>query len=147
MKIWGFENLKMMLGAGFDLIPMSHVRRPSRVLNFCSHLVLIFYVKPIKQKKLLWNIGTIKPHSVCLVIGFKLPLQKRMVMKGIEYLIDEKGERRSIVIDLKKWGELVEDLMDAIEAKQRVEEESIPYRTARQNIHKKKQVGSIYRFH
>jgi len=58
-------------------------------------------------------------------------------MKGIEYLIDEKGERRSIVIDLKKWGELVEDLLDAIEVKQRVEEESIPYRVVRKNILKK----------
>ena len=58
-------------------------------------------------------------------------------MKGIEYLIDEKGERKSIVIDLKKWGELVEDLLDAVEAKQRVEEESIPYRIARKEIHKK----------
>ena len=58
-------------------------------------------------------------------------------MKGIEYLIDEKGERKSIVIDLKKWGELVEDLLDAIEVKQRVEEESIPYRVARKVIHKK----------
>jgi hypothetical protein len=50
-------------------------------------------------------------------------------MKGIEYLIDDKGERKSIVIDLKKWGDLVEDLLDAIDAKERVEEESIPYRT------------------
>ena len=58
-------------------------------------------------------------------------------MKGIEYLIDEKGERKSIVIDLKKWGELVEDLFDAIEVKQRAEEESIPYRVARKNILKK----------
>ena len=58
-------------------------------------------------------------------------------MKGIEYLIDEKGDRKSIVIDLKKWGELVEDLMDAMEAKQRIEEESIPYRAARKEILKK----------
>jgi hypothetical protein len=55
-------------------------------------------------------------------------------MKGIEYLIDEKGERKSIVIDLKEWGELVEDLLDAIDAKQRVGEESIPYRMARKDI-------------
>ena len=55
-------------------------------------------------------------------------------MKGIEYLIDEKGERKSIVIDLKEWGKLVEDLLDAMEAKQRIEEESIPYRTARKEI-------------
>ncbi|MCX6257381.1 MAG: hypothetical protein NTW49_05735 [Bacteroidia bacterium] len=55
-------------------------------------------------------------------------------MKGIEYLTDEKGDRKSIVIDLKEWGQLVEDLLDAMEAKQRVEEESIPYRIARKDI-------------
>jgi hypothetical protein len=59
-------------------------------------------------------------------------------MKGIEYLTDENGERKSIVIDLKTWGELIEDLLDAIEAKQRIEEESIPYRIARKDIHKNK---------
>jgi hypothetical protein len=58
-------------------------------------------------------------------------------MKGIEYLIDDKGEKKSIVIDLKKWGELVEDLLDAIEAKERVEEETIPYPIARKQIFKK----------
>ena len=63
-------------------------------------------------------------------------------MKGIEYLTNEFGERKSIVIDLKEWGRLVEDLLDAIEAKQRVEEESIPYRIARKKILKKnKQIG------
>ncbi len=58
-------------------------------------------------------------------------------MKGIEYLIDEYGERKSIVIDLKEWGELIEDLLDAIEAKERVEEESVPYRIVRKKILKK----------
>ena len=51
-------------------------------------------------------------------------------MKGIEYITDEKGDRKSIIIDLKKWGDLIEDLIDAIEAKERVGEESVPYRIA-----------------
>ncbi len=60
-------------------------------------------------------------------------------MKGIEYITDEKGDRKSIIIDLKRWGEVIEDLLDVIEAKERVEEESIPYRTARKKLIAKKE--------
>ncbi len=31
-------------------------------------------------------------------------------MRGIKYIVDEKGEKTAVVIDLKKYGELWEEL-------------------------------------
>lgn len=40
-------------------------------------------------------------------------------MKGIEYVVDEQGDRRAVVIDLGIHGELWEDFYDAVVAKER----------------------------
>ena len=40
-------------------------------------------------------------------------------MKGIEYVIDEQGERRAVVIDLGVHGELWEDFYDLVIARER----------------------------
>ncbi|MGH7800120.1 MAG: hypothetical protein ACREOW_05750 [Thermodesulfobacteriota bacterium] len=43
-------------------------------------------------------------------------------MKGIKFLIDEKGEKIAVLIDLKKHGELWEDFYDSLVARLRAEE-------------------------
>ena len=49
-------------------------------------------------------------------------------MQGIEYLIDDKGEKTAVVINLKKWGELWEDIQDAIVYEERKNEKRIPWK-------------------
>ncbi len=71
-------------------------------------------------------------------MGFYVNLLKILVMTGIQYITDEKGNKQSIIIDLKKWGEYVEDFLDAIEAKQRKDEESESYSSVREKILNKK---------
>ncbi|MDP2898304.1 MAG: hypothetical protein Q8Q12_17340 [bacterium] len=43
-------------------------------------------------------------------------------MKGVQYLIDENGERTAVVIDLRKLGELWEDFYDQAVAEARKNE-------------------------
>ena len=43
-------------------------------------------------------------------------------MKGIQYVVDESGEKTAVLIDLKEHGELWEDLYDALIAEQRRDE-------------------------
>ena len=43
-------------------------------------------------------------------------------MKGIQFLVDEKGKKKSVLIDLKKHGRLWEDFYDAITVQQRMNE-------------------------
>ena len=35
-------------------------------------------------------------------------------MKGIQYVMNDKGEKKAVIIDLKKHGELWEDFYDSI---------------------------------
>lgn len=43
-------------------------------------------------------------------------------MKGIRYLVDEKGDKTAVVIDLRAHGKLWEDVYDTLVARQRKDE-------------------------
>ncbi|MBL7191159.1 hypothetical protein ISS30_05645 [bacterium] len=43
-------------------------------------------------------------------------------MKGIQFLVNDKGEKTSVLIDLEEYRELWEDFYDAIIALERAEE-------------------------
>lgn len=44
-------------------------------------------------------------------------------MKGVQFVVDEKGKRQAVLIDLAEWGELWEDFYDVLVAHSRQEEE------------------------
>jgi len=46
--------------------------------------------------------------------------------EGIEYVVDENGKRRAVVIDLEEHGELWEDVYDAYLVEQRSTEPTEP---------------------
>ena len=43
-------------------------------------------------------------------------------MKGIQFVVDEQGEKKAVLIDLQKNKELWEDIYDTLVAAQRVSE-------------------------
>ena len=43
-------------------------------------------------------------------------------MKGIQFVVNDKGEKAAVLIDLKKYGELWEDFYDTLIASQRTGE-------------------------
>jgi hypothetical protein len=43
-------------------------------------------------------------------------------MKGVQFLVDDKGNKRAVLIDLRKHGELWEDLYDSVIAREREKE-------------------------
>ena len=40
-------------------------------------------------------------------------------MQGIQFVTDDKGQRVAVLIDLRKYGELWEDVYDSLTARQR----------------------------
>lgn len=54
---------------------------------------------------------------------FVLSLKNRFsgvsMVKGIEFVIDNNGQKRAVLIDLKKCGEMWEDFYDTLRAKER----------------------------
>lgn len=47
-------------------------------------------------------------------------------MKGVQFVTDEQGQRVGVLLDLKEWGELWEDIYDAMIAMKRKGEPTIP---------------------
>ena len=43
-------------------------------------------------------------------------------MKGIQFVVDDKGEKKAVLIDLDEYGEIWEDFWDALVAHQRTQE-------------------------
>jgi PHD/YefM family antitoxin component YafN of YafNO toxin-antitoxin module len=43
-------------------------------------------------------------------------------MEGIQFVTDDKGQKTAVLIDLKKYGELWEDIYDSLTAKRRAGE-------------------------
>ncbi len=43
-------------------------------------------------------------------------------MKGIQFMVDEKGDKTSVLIDLKEHGDLWEDIFDMLMAERRAQE-------------------------
>ncbi|MGK7955497.1 MAG: hypothetical protein AB4063_09590 [Crocosphaera sp.] len=43
-------------------------------------------------------------------------------MKGIQFVIDEEGEKKAVLIDLNEWGELWEDFYDLVVSRARKDE-------------------------
>ena len=58
-------------------------------------------------------------------------------MTGIQYVTDEKGRKVAVQIDLKKYGEIWEDLKDGIIAESRRKEKTTPYEQYRSGRRKR----------
>jgi hypothetical protein len=61
-------------------------------------------------------------------------------VKGIKFLVDEKGEAEAVLIDLKKHRALWEDIQDVLVARQRKKE---PRFTLSQVINRLRKLGKL----
>jgi hypothetical protein len=48
-------------------------------------------------------------------------------MEGIQFLVNEKGEKTSVLIDLSEWGDLWEDFHDIMISRSRQDESEISW--------------------
>lgn len=48
-------------------------------------------------------------------------------MEGVQFLINEEGEKISVLIDLSKWGDLWEDFHDMMVSRSRQDESEISW--------------------
>ena len=55
-------------------------------------------------------------------------------MRGVEYLIDDKGKKKAVQIDLAAWGKLWEDFRDVMVAESRKDEPVIAWEKLRAEI-------------
>jgi hypothetical protein len=62
-------------------------------------------------------------------------------MKGIQFLIDDTGEKTSVLIDLKEWGEAWEDFYDILVSRSRQDEPEIMWEILKTEMERENIVG------
>lgn len=58
-------------------------------------------------------------------------------MNGIQYIVNEKGEKTAVLVDLKKYRQEWEDFYDSLIAKSRKNEKRISLKEVKKNLLKK----------
>jgi len=48
-------------------------------------------------------------------------------MKGIQFVVDDTGKKKAVLIDLGEWGELWEDIYDVLVAQSREGEPTVDW--------------------
>ena len=48
-------------------------------------------------------------------------------MRGVDYVVDETGKKKAVVIDLSQWGEVWEDFYDIMVSEARKREDRLPW--------------------
>ena len=55
-------------------------------------------------------------------------------MKGVQFVVDDKGKKKAVIIDLDEWGELWEDIYDILISEQRGGEPSVPWKELKAEV-------------
>ena len=55
-------------------------------------------------------------------------------LRGVQYLVDEAGERKAVVISLEQWGDLWEDFYDVLVSELRKDEPTVPWDSLRSEL-------------
>ena len=48
-------------------------------------------------------------------------------MKGVEFVVDDSGKKKAVLIDLEQWGDLWEDFYDVLVSESRKNEPTVPW--------------------
>ncbi len=59
-------------------------------------------------------------------------------MKGVQFVIDDSGKKKAVLIDLEEWGELWEDFYDLMTAESRQHEDSISWEKIKAEMEQQK---------
>lgn len=60
-------------------------------------------------------------------------------MRGIDYVVNESGEKKAVVIDLSEWGPLWEDFYDIMVSEARNHEPTVTWESLKAEIKQKEQ--------
>jgi len=55
-------------------------------------------------------------------------------VKGVQFVVDDRGKKKAVLIDLKEWGELWEDFYDVMVSKSRENEPTVSWEDLKKEI-------------
>lgn len=62
-------------------------------------------------------------------------------MKGIQFVVDDAGKKKAVLIDLSEWGELWEDFYDVLISQSRKDEPTVPWEELKAEMEKETAEG------
>ncbi len=62
-------------------------------------------------------------------------------MEGLNYITDEKGKRKALIINLEEYGEYVEDIEDILICYKRQDEKRISLDQVKENLSKYRNIN------
>ncbi|MFN3476373.1 MAG: hypothetical protein ACK4Z6_02295 [Candidatus Methylomirabilales bacterium] len=62
-------------------------------------------------------------------------------MKGIQFVVDDTGKKRAVLIDLSEWGELWEDIYDVLISQSRKDEPTVPWEELKAEMEREERKG------
>lgn len=62
-------------------------------------------------------------------------------MKGIQFVVDDTGKKRAVLIDLSEWGELWEDIYDVLVSQSRKDEPTVPWEDLKAEMQEEERKG------
>jgi hypothetical protein len=57
-------------------------------------------------------------------------------MKGIQFVVDDTGKKKAVLIDLEEWGELWEDIYDVLISQSRKDEPTVSWEELKAEMEK-----------
>ncbi len=63
-------------------------------------------------------------------------LKERCSMKGVEFVVDDAGKKKAVLIDLQQWGDLWEDFYDVLVSESRKNEPTVPWSELKEEMEK-----------
>ena len=64
-------------------------------------------------------------------------------MKGIQFIVDDSGERKAVVIDLAEYGELWEDIYDGLIAESRKNDPKVDWDEFERELDEESRRGEV----
>ncbi len=64
-------------------------------------------------------------------------------MKGIQFVVDDTGKKKAVIIDLEEWGELWEDFYDILVSQSRQGESIVPWEELKAEMEREKSKSHV----
>jgi len=62
-------------------------------------------------------------------------------VKGVQFVVDDNGQKKAVLIDLDEWGELWEDFYDVLTSESRKNEPTVPWSELKAEIDQEERKG------
>lgn len=108
----------------------------ARVRRNCGKEIFAKF-NPASAKIVCKVLKSFPPDEKTLMMRVEHPLKENGAMTGIQFVTDDKGRKVAVQIDLKKYGDRLEDFWDGLVSESRRKEKGVPLQKVKADLIKR----------